>query len=885
MAQKTLRFLITTVMLPLFFLLFLPATGEGKEDTCRILLLNSYHDGFSWTDGITKGIRETLQSSGKKVSLSVEYMDTKRYGSITAFSAFADYFESKYEASELDLILCSDDDAFSFLLRMRRRILGEVPLVFCGVNNPQLASYEKSGLVAGLIEKVDISGTAELALRLFPETEHIALVSDLSTTGMTAISQAREELFHLSNKVSIIDIFGLTATELQAEVSLLPPKTVVLILVYFQDANGRFYPPERSVSVIKKACPFPVFGLWGMMVEGGVLGGSVILSEKHGASAAGIALKILDGTEPSSLPVESDTSLIPVFYYPEMVRHGLTTRDIPAGSVVLDGPGSFFFRHWKLILVNLVLLFAACLYVVTLLLNEKRKKIAEKDLEMKKAQWEGLFHNTPVACVVFNSGNDITSVNESFCSLFGYEREEVLGKNLDQIVADYPGLNQEAEAISGKVLSGEPVTGESLRRKKDGTLFPVEYQGVTFPLEKGSFMGYAIYRDISDQKKSEDKIRHNLRKESLISSVSARLLEEGVDGGLPSSFMEVASFLGAGRGGMIELDENRRIARELSLSGGMASFQVPPGAASAISPGDVEQIAGYLWEKGKIEIGSRRNRKEKDMPWADSLLEVWGEPLFVQPVYSGGAVKGWLALMLPSVPLPHSEEAFAAMFCDLAGSAFYREKRISMMAEANRMLDEAAKGVVGILGHALAMKDPYTVGHQINVANLAQAMAKRGGYDETFQETVYYAGLVHDLGKITIPSSILSKPGRLSEIEFSIIRNHALYGWEILSSADLPWPLADIVIQHHEHIDGSGYPFGLQGDAICREARFLSVADVVEAISSDRPYRPGFGIGKAFDEIRENRGSWYDPEASDLCIEVIEEGFSFDRKSYKLFIP
>lgn len=229
-------------MLPLFFLLFLPATGEGKEDTCRILLLNSYHDGFSWTDGITKGIRETLQSSGKKVSLSVEYMDTKRYGSITAFSAFADYFESKYEASELDLILCSDDDAFSFLLRMRRRILGEVPLVFCGVNNPQLASYEKSGLVAGLIEKVDISGTAELALRLFPETEHIALVSDLSTTGMTAISQAREELFHLSNKVSIIDIFGLTATELQAEVSLLPPKTVVLILVYFQDANGRFYP-------------------------------------------------------------------------------------------------------------------------------------------------------------------------------------------------------------------------------------------------------------------------------------------------------------------------------------------------------------------------------------------------------------------------------------------------------------------------------------------------------------------------------------------------------------------------------------------------------------------------------------------------------------------
>jgi HD-GYP domain-containing protein (c-di-GMP phosphodiesterase class II) len=201
------------------------------------------------------------------------------------------------------------------------------------------------------------------------------------------------------------------------------------------------------------------------------------------------------------------------------------------------------------------------------------------------------------------------------------------------------------------------------------------------------------------------------------------------------------------------------------------------------------------------------------------------------------------------------------------------------------MLDSASRGIVEILGQALAMKDPYTVGHQINVAGLARAMAKKGGYDEAFQERVYYAGLVHDLGKITIPSAILSKPGRLTDIELSLIRNHALYGWDILSSVDLPWPLADIVVQHHERLDGSGYPKGLRGDAIGREARFLSVADVVEAMTSHRPYRPGLGIVAALDEIRSHRGGWFDPEAVDLCIAVIEEGFTFDGGSYRLFLP
>jgi len=225
------------------------------------------------------------------------------------------------------------------------------------------------------------------------------------------------------------------------------------------------------------------------------------------------------------------------------------------------------------------------------------------------------------------------------------------------------------------------------------------------------------------------------------------------------------------------------------------------------------------------------------------------------------------------------------MFCDLVGGVLLQQKRRSMTSERARILDGTSRGIVEILGRTLAMKDPYTVGHQFEVARLARAMAERGGYDEAFLERVYYAGLVHDLGKIVIPSSILSKPGRLNTVEFEIIKNHALHGWEILSSTEFPWPLADIVVQHHERLDGSGYPHGLKGAEIRTEARFIAVADVVEAMTSHRPYRPGLGIERALEEIRTHSGTWFDPLVVELCLAVIREGFVFDDKSYKVALP
>ena len=169
------------------------------------------------------------------------------------------------------------------------------------------------------------------------------------------------------------------------------------------------------------------------------------------------------------------------------------------------------------------------------------------------------------------------------------------------------------------------------------------------------------------------------------------------------------------------------------------------------------------------------------------------------------------------------------------------------------------------------MRDPYTVGHERRVAQIAAAIGAELCFDEDNQEGLRVAGYLHDIGKITVPAEILSKPGKLRPIEFQFIQGHALAGYEVLKGVVFPWPVAQVALQHHERLDGSGYPQGLKGDAILVEARIVAVADVVEAMFSHRPYRPGLGIDCALGEIERGRGTIYAADVADACLRLFKE--------------
>jgi HD-GYP domain-containing protein (c-di-GMP phosphodiesterase class II) len=192
-------------------------------------------------------------------------------------------------------------------------------------------------------------------------------------------------------------------------------------------------------------------------------------------------------------------------------------------------------------------------------------------------------------------------------------------------------------------------------------------------------------------------------------------------------------------------------------------------------------------------------------------------------------------------------------------------------------LRKALGSTTQALANTVEMRDPYTAGHQRRVSDLACAIATEMCLATEQIEGIRITSVIHDIGKISVPAEILSKPTRLSNIEFSLIKQHSESGYGILKDIDFIWPVAQIVLQHHERTDGSGYPLALKGGKILIEARILAVADVVEAMASHRPYRPGLGIDAALNEIEKNKGILYDGAVADACLRLFrEKGFKLE---------
>ncbi|AGA31886.1 Response regulator containing a CheY-like receiver domain and an HD-GYP domain [Thioalkalivibrio nitratireducens DSM 14787] len=220
----------------------------------------------------------------------------------------------------------------------------------------------------------------------------------------------------------------------------------------------------------------------------------------------------------------------------------------------------------------------------------------------------------------------------------------------------------------------------------------------------------------------------------------------------------------------------------------------------------------------------------------------------------------------------HTQTAFAAtediaLLAELAGDLVYGLRT----QQSRTALEHSLERTIEAMAATIEVRDPYTAGHQQRTTRIADAIAAELGLDPERRKGLHVASSIHDIGKISVPVEILAKPGRLSEPEFELIKGHAELGYEILKGIDFPWPVATIVRQHHERRDGSGYPDGLRGDAILLESQILAVADVVEAIHSHRPYRPGLGLEVALAELQENRGRLYAPQVVDACLRLAAE--------------
>ena len=513
---------------------------------------------------------------------------------------------------------------------------------------------------------------------------------------------------------------------------------------------------------------------------------------------------------------------------------------------------------------------------------------SEKALRESEARFRQAMESTRDAFIALEGERGtITLWNPAAEAIFGYSKDEAVGQVLNEFLA--PPRFREAARAGMAYFSN---TGEGAAVGKTLELSALRKNGEEFPIELslsamqlgGKWYATGIARDITERKRAEAAIEHANRALAALSAANRSLVRAAGEDELLQSICDAIIEQRGYRMAWVgykQHDESKSIkimARAGHDEGYLDVMQLTWAETEhGMGP------SGRAVRNGKTQLCQDIANDPHYSPWRDEALKRGYAASIALPL-GNGEVFGVLNVYAAEANAftPAEISLLEEMAGDLAFGVhtLHTRRERDLALEQNRQqlvqLQDNLEDTVRAMAAIVEMRDPYTAGHQVRVADLAAAIAKQMGLPDEQIHAVHLAGIVHDLGKIQIPAEILSKPGRITDLEFGLIKVHPQAGYDILKGIDFPWPIAQMVLQHHERLDGSGYPQGLKGEAILLEARILSVADVVEAVSAHRPYRPGLGIDVALEEITKNREIFYDPQAVDACVALFrEQGYSF----------
>jgi PAS domain S-box-containing protein/putative nucleotidyltransferase with HDIG domain len=462
----------------------------------------------------------------------------------------------------------------------------------------------------------------------------------------------------------------------------------------------------------------------------------------------------------------------------------------------------------------------------------EQSKIERKQAEEKMERLATVVRDSNDAITVQDFEGRITSWNHGAELMYGYSEEEALKMNIGRLTP--PTKDAEQKEFNRRLTAGETITSfETQREAKGGRILDVWLTVTKLMDDTGKPIGIAsTERDVTERKQAEEALRKSEQQLRLVT------------------------------------DHITDVVWSMDLEGNFA-FVTPSS----------ERIIGYTVEemlslnfsqiiapeshKMAMDLISKRMSVEKREPMT----------LEMEQVCKDGSKKWCEVTAIFLEDQNNRPTGIIGVTRDITERKQAEEK----LQRSYDQLRETLITTVNTLASTVEMKDPYTAGHQRRVTMLACAIAEEMGLTEEQFDGLRMAGLIHDIGKINVPAEILNKSGQISDTEFNIIKTHSQAGYDLLKEIEFPWPVGRIVLQHHERLDGSGYPQGLKDGEIMLEAKILAVADVVEAMASHRPYRPARSIAAALEKITKNRGIIYDPEVVDICTRVfIEKGFTFE---------
>lgn len=484
-----------------------------------------------------------------------------------------------------------------------------------------------------------------------------------------------------------------------------------------------------------------------------------------------------------------------------------------------------------------------------------------------------IFNSTGAAKVIIEKDNIISKVNIECENIFGMSKEELIGKKW----ADYFN-NKNVEHIKNTeefaVTPSKYITkyknhlGKVLTLIINANLIP-ETQSTVITLYDVSEL-YQVKRALQAISACNMAMIHAAGEMELVQTVCEKIIEVG---GYYMAWV-----------GYVANDEMRTIY-PVAYAGNVESY-LKDIKIQVNHPVLGNGPFGRAVKTCKTVITRSIAKDETFTPWKDSVMKIGGKSLISFPLFSGDEEPfGVLGIGSNQEDVFDDEEV--VVLTEMASDLTYGIMSLRARAERDKTAKQLEYNLnkmrtllnqtVASLSNVVEMRDPYTAGHQRKVAQLSTAIAKELGVSADEAEGIFIASTIHDIGKIKIPSEILNKPGKLNYLEFEIIKGHSQAGYDIVKDTNYPWPIAEYILQHHEKMDGSGYPQGLQGDDIILGARIITVADVVEAMAYHRPYRPALGLDIALEEITQNRGIKYDSSVVDACLNVFaNKKFTFE---------
>ncbi|OIO70936.1 MAG: hypothetical protein COW19_06435 [Zetaproteobacteria bacterium CG12_big_fil_rev_8_21_14_0_65_55_1124] len=468
-----------------------------------------------------------------------------------------------------------------------------------------------------------------------------------------------------------------------------------------------------------------------------------------------------------------------------------------------------------------------------------QRKEVEVQLRAQRTQAQIYLDIADVMLVALDANGYIKLINRKGCQVLGYKEHEIINKNwFEQCITE--DIRKDIQAVFTQLMAGKVEAVENHENTaitKAGEQKTIAFHNAVIRDEHDRISGILFSgEDITQRKLTEDSLRDSEERiRLLLDSTEEAIYGLDLDGN--------CTFANAAFMRLLGYDSHDE------LTGKHLHEMMHHTRADGSPYPDNECRACMSFRIGRGEHVDDELFWRKD--GSSFPVSYWS-----RPVRRNGQITGSVVT-----------------FLDISE----RIKASDALKESGERLRTSLEGTIAAISKSVEARDPYTAGHQLRVAELAVAIARGMGCEEGSIEGIRMGASIHDIGKIQLPAEILSKPGKLSAIEYCLVQAHTKVGYDILKDIAFPWPVADIAHQHHEHMDGSGYPQGLKGADICMEARIVAVADVVEAIASHRPYRPALGIEKALDEIRTQRGTFYDPKVVDACLKLFAEGkFSFN---------